>query len=139
MEKAKAKNIEELLMLLQDLSIDNPHRHIHGDGEIHKVVPQGFSRGGDSGWNAKKHDAAPQMTEEEAGEFSRSMLTDVNVLPPASFRVPLMKANKTILSGEQERMITLVAQIARIENTDEGAAEAKKLLAELKSLLPEDN
>ena len=159
MEKAKAKNIEELLMLLQDISIDNPHRHIHSDDKIHKVEPQGSSRGSQSGWNKKAHDDASQFTEEEAEQWARQTMGSGDIFGMGLPEAPSWATKKlregvnsldVVLRGshhdddqtlpplmpEQERMISLVAQIARVPNTKEGVAEAKKLLAELKSLLP---
>ncbi len=135
----KKNKIEELLMLLSDIAVENPHRHMH-DSEgmnkpkIHKLIPTRNTP------NRTHHWDNPQMGQEKALREARKLLAAAGLIPEAPSWLMHKMTHKGDVQGrvagldaDMEEQINIVAELLTTMDPEKGT----ELMNQFGSYLPE--
>lgn len=140
----KKKNAtEELLMLLSDIAVENPHRHMHDEekniafptkGKIHKLIPTRNTP------KRTAHLENEQMGQEAALTEARKLLAAAGLIPSKpniflhkSTHKGDVQGRFAALDADQEEQINIVAELLTTMDSEKGA----ELMNKFGSYLPE--
>lgn len=135
----RKNKIEELLMLLSDVAVENPHRHMHDEEsmnkpKIHKRVPTR------NALNAEQHNQNHQMGQTKALKEARQLLAAAGLIPEApSFLMHKLTHKGDVqgrvagLDADMEEQINIVAELLTTMDSEKGT----ELMNKFGSYLPE--